>query len=272
MEQLNPTRNVDAAPKLAAFGDVWRLGEHVLFVGDGTNAETLARVFGNEAETLALIDPPYGIGITTQKGRIGQIRGTKRTKSFIERKYGRKLEVIRHNTIKGDESRECGMRLIEAARSRAKNQIIFGGNYFADVLPPTNNWFIWDKCVPEKTSFSKYEMAWGSFKTCGRIMKFRWSGICREGSRKIELARRIHPTQKPATLFAKIIGEHTAPKQTVLDNCAGVGATLIACEVSGRICHAVEYSTDFADWIIERWKRIAKQEPELIENINGSRK
>ena len=136
MEQLNPTRKVDAAPKLAAFGDVWRLGEHVLFVGDGTNAETLSRVFGNEAETLALIDPPYGIGITTHKGRIGQIRGTKRTKSPIERKYGRKLEVIRHNTIKGDESRECGMRLIEAARSRSKNQIIFGGNYFADVLPP----------------------------------------------------------------------------------------------------------------------------------------
>lgn len=127
--------------------------------------------------------------------------GTKRTKSFIERKYGRKLEVIRHNTIKGDESRECGMRLIEAARSRAKNQIIFGGNYFADVLPPTNNWFVWDKCVPEKTSFSKYEMAWGSFKTCGRIMKFRWSGICREGEQKDRACAKNPPYAETRNAF-----------------------------------------------------------------------
>lgn len=58
----------------------------------------------------------------------------------------------------------------------SKNQIIWGGNYFASMLPDSSCWIVWDKCNGD-TKWADFEMAWTSFDTAARIFRFMWNGM-----------------------------------------------------------------------------------------------
>lgn len=80
-----------------------------------------------------------------------------------------------------------------------------------------------------------------------------WNGLAREGSRKAELKTRVHPTQKPVGLMARILNDFTEDGAAVLDVFGGSGSTLIACEQTGRKCFMAELSPDYIDVIVKRY-------------------
>ena len=135
-------------------------------------------------------------------------------------------------------------------------QIIFGGNYFTDFLPPSRCWIVWDKKVPRESFFAQVELAWCSKDGNSLIYEHQWSGLIREGSRDLELETRVHPTQKPVGMLADIIRDFTDDDGIVMDCFGGSGSTLIAAEHVGRTCYCMELSPEYCDIIIERWQNL----------------
>lgn len=107
----------------------------------------------------------------------------------------------------------------------AKTVIIWGGNYFTDFLPPSQQWLIWDKGQRD-FSLADGEMAWSSQNKAMRIYTFSRGAMQKE--------RVNHPTQKPVALMKWCI--EIAKAKTILDPFMGSGSTGVA---------AVELGCDF---------------------------
>src|SRR5208283_3059848 len=85
---------------------------------------------------LVLTDPPYGIGEDGRK-EVSRIRETMKWKNPKPKGYGNQgWDTARPN-------KEIFAEIIRVS----KNQIVFGGNYFSDILPQSNCWIFWDKKV-----------------------------------------------------------------------------------------------------------------------------
>lgn len=178
---------------------------------------------------------------------------------------GKLLKTRKYLPVKNDETTETALKAIELAKKITKNQIIFGGNYFSEVLPSSPCWLVWDK--QNTGNFADCELAWTSFKTAVRKFEWMWNGIARQGIRAEEGKERIHPTQKPVGLLAEILEKYSQPNHTVLDMFGGSGSTLIACEKTNRICTIVEYEPAYVDLIVKRWQEYTGQK--AVDFVSG---
>ena len=182
----------------------------------------LMREMPDKCIDLVLTDPPYGIGEAAGKNKTrggGAFGGKKH--NVPARDYG---------NLDWDNARASDAVISQMCRV-SKNQIIFGGNYYADLLDPTSCWLVWDK-DNGGNDFADCELAWTSFKTAVRKFKWRWNGMLQEDMRHKE--ERIHPTQKPVPLFVWILERYSKPGDLVLDPFLGSGTTAIACLRTGR--------------------------------------
>ncbi|MBQ9024826.1 MAG: site-specific DNA-methyltransferase [Methanobrevibacter sp.] len=147
--------------------------------------------------------------------------------------------------------------------------IIFGANNFAHELPNNHRWLVWFKKPSldfKRNNFSDVELCWTNLKGKSCLMYHHsWSGMVREGDRKVELTERVHPTQKPVGLLEQMILEFTNPGDVVLDPYGGGGSTLIACERTGRTCLIMELSEDYCEIIENRyWNYMGKGQVKLM--------
>lgn len=151
---------------------------------------------------LAIVDPPYGIGINNN---IGRRKGDK--KSAYPKAYW--------------DDKPPTKEYFEELFRVSKNQIIWGGNYFE--LPPTKCFIVWRKPqITEKVSFSMVEYAWASFDETAK----EWVGMSNEPDR-------IHATQKPVALYSWLLGRYAKEGDKILDTHAGSASSLIACHKNG---------------------------------------
>lgn len=234
-------------------GAVWRCGRHLVICGDSTIKDNVT--IDTKEFDLLLTDPPYGISIVKSNGSVGG------DKAF----NGKLLKTRKYLPVKNDETTETALKAIELAKKITKNQIIFGGNYFSEVLPSSPCWLVWDK--QNTGDFADCELAWTSFKTAVRKFEWMWNGLARQGIRAEEGKERIHPTQKPVGLLAEILEKYSQPNQTVLDMFGGSGSTLIACEKTNRICTIVEYESAYVDLIVKRWQEYTGQK--AVDFVTG---
>lgn len=150
---------------------------------------------------LVLTDPPYGIKIIKGGGR-----GMNGWKDFREQGEWDKVKPPKD--------------IFDEIFRVSKNQVIWGGNYFTDILPPSQQWFIWNK-GQRNFSLADAELAWSSQNRSIRIFDFHRS--------KMRSQRRDHPTQKPIELMEWCILKFKNVK-IVLDPFMGSGSTGIACK------------------------------------------
>lgn len=116
----------------------------------------------------------------------------------------------------------------------SKNQIIWGGNYFADMLNPSKSFVVWDKRLDEIMSndFADCEYAWCSSNLgVARVFRFLWSGMLQGDMKHKE--DRIHPTQKPVALYEWLLTHYAHKGDNIIDTHVGSGSSLIACEKLG---------------------------------------
>ena len=237
----------DEIKTVAQRGDVFVLGEHRLMCGDSTAADAVAKLMNGERADLSLTDPPYGVDIV-QHNHVGG---------------GKLAKVTDYAPILGDETPDPARKSYDIMKDVSDNQIIFGGNYFTDFLPPKACWCIWDK---ENTgNFADVEMAWTSFDKGAKLYRWLWNGLCRKGERAVEGKSRVHPTQKPVGLIAEILKDFTKEDDIVLDCFGGSGSTLIACEQIDRTCYMIEYEAHYVDVIIKRWETLTGEKAVLLD-------
>jgi len=195
-----------------------------------------------EPVDLVLTDPPYGTGI--------EVKGFGRTKHILHTKFT--------DIANWDTSRPPKKTFVQMIQN-SKNQIIFGGNYFADPLSPSSCWLIWDKrcgVTPERT-FADGELAWTSFNGPTRIIRFLWDGMIQQNMKCKE--KRVHPTQKPVGLFVRILEKHSIDPDIIFDPFLGSGTTAIACERLNRRWIGIEISEEYCEIAAKRIERETQQ-------------
>lgn len=164
---------------------------------------------------LAIVDPPYG-GVT--KGGY-----MSNTSSVLAKNKDYCLSLW--DMDKPDEKYFTELRRV------SKNQIIWGGNYFASLLSDSQGWIVWDKENGEN-HFADAELAWTSFDKATRIFRFRWQGMLQGDMKHKEM--RIHPTQKPIALYEWILNRYVQGNDIILDTHVGSASSLIACRKNGH--------------------------------------
>lgn len=123
---------------------------------------------------------------------------------------------------------------------------IWGGNYFADMLPPTNDILVWHK-LNDGRSFSECEFAWTNAGKQSRIKSHHWSG-----------EEKQHPTQKPVQVMTWCMG-FFMDAQIILDPFMGSGTTGVACMNLGRKFIGIEIEPKYFDIACERISQAQKQ-------------
>ena len=190
---------------------------------------------------LAIVDPPYGIG--ADKGIIcGESGFKKKGKAIQRRKY----------TGDWDKQRPTKEYFLELLRV-SKNQIIWGGNFFADLLPQGTHWVFWDK-LQTMPSFSDGELAWTSFNRKSiKKHTLEYNGLI--GREKT----RIHPTQKPVKLYEWLLINYANPNMNILDTHLGSGSSAIASHYFGCNFVGCELDSGFYSLATERFTNETKQ-------------
>jgi site-specific DNA-methyltransferase (adenine-specific) len=186
----------------------------------------IMRGFADKSFDLVLTDPPYGIGEAAGKNKS-------RGKLAIAKDYG--------NESWDDEP--PSKEYFDEMRRVSKNQIIFGGNYFADNLPASSCWLVWDK-NNGANDFADCELAWTSLERAVRLFKYTWNGMIQEDMKHKE--RRAHPTQKPLELMKWCLSQ-VPDAVTILDPFMGSGTTLVAAKYLGRNATGIEISPKYCE-------------------------
>ena len=223
-------------------GQFWRCGDHLLYCGDCRDALAMDELLKGVTVDLLLTDPPYGV--KRDKGFSGSCGFSGKGKAINRRNYDDSW----------DDSRPDKETLIYLV-SQAEIAIVFGGNFFADMLPMSTHWIVWDKHQTMPT-FGDCELAWTSVSRKS-VVKYdvEFNGLI--GREK----ERFHPTQKPVKLFAQIIDDYTDVGAVILDPYGGSGTTLIAAEQSGRIARMIDREPKYIATMLERWSVLSGETP-----------
>ena len=179
---------------------------------------------------LAIVDPPYGIGAENHAGNVKNGWTQWPVKSW---------DSIKPNS-----------EYFKELNRVSKNQIIWGGNYFTKQLSESSCWIVWDKGQRD-FSLADGELAWTSFEKSVRIHTIHRGTANQE--------EKLHPTQKPVSLYKWLLKNYAKEGDKILDTHLGSGSIAIACHDYGFDLTACELDKDYYDASIKRLKNHISQ-------------
>ena len=182
----------------------------------------------NNFYDLAIVDPPYGIGMDKQR--------------------------VFNDGKKWDNQRPSKEYFIELLRI-SKNQIVWGGNYFKE-LWPCKGFIIWDKHQPEGLSFAMVELATCSIDRPAKMFFTKPPG--ERGFYTVD-SKRIHPTQKPIKLYEWLLINYAKEGDKILDTHGGSQSSRIACYNLGFELDILELDKDYFEAGNKRFEQHKKQ-------------
>jgi site-specific DNA-methyltransferase (adenine-specific) len=153
---------------------------------------------------LAIVDPPYGLGIRLSDGR-GKLKNASMAKLY----RGKDWDVTPEP--------EYWSELFRIS----KNQIVCGANYFIDYLHNSRGVICWDK-EHRMHSLSHFELIWTSFDVPAKIF-----------TKQSNDNSRFHPTQKPVALYKWLLQNYAKQGDKILDTHLGSGSSRIAAHDMG---------------------------------------
>ncbi len=178
---------------------------------------------------LVLTDPPYGIGLPTD---------------FKSRRRGGLADCRRNYLpIEGDSERiDVGWLLSYSA------VVLWGGNYFANQLPPKSGWLVWDKRVTDMSNDqADCELAWTNCVKGVRIFRHMWNGFLRDSER----GTGYHPAQKPVDLMRWCLSL-VPDAEIILDPYMGAGPVLRAAKDLGHKAIGIEIEERYCEIAAKR--------------------
>lgn len=214
------------------------IGNATLFLADCmTVLPTLPRV------DACITDPPYGIG--ADKGKKGA----------IPFKGGKAYERAYHPENDWDNCRPAN-DVILAVVSAGKTAILWGGNYFADLLPAQGRWLWWDKCQT-MPSYGDGELAWTNLP-----QKTPKKFVLANNKLFADRVERFHPTQKPVQVMEWCLS-FVPDAQTILDPFMGSGTTGVAAVQMGRKFIGIEREERYFEIAVRRIEQ-AQAQPDMF--------
>ena len=191
------------------------------------------RTLPDKAFDLAIVDPPYGIGVNVNMGRRkGQ-------------------EHSGYHKFAGGDIAPPKSDYFDELQRVSKNMIIWGANHFIDNMPfnvSSPCWIMWDKGFSEDVTFAQFELAWTSFKS-----------VCKKFDKSPNDPGRIHPTQKPVKLYEWLLTNYANPGQRILDTHLGSGSSAIAAHYFGVDFVGCELDKDYFEAAKKRFEQQTAQ-------------
>jgi site-specific DNA-methyltransferase (adenine-specific) len=212
------------------------IGAATLYLGDCRDVlPTLGPV------DAVVTDPPYGIG-----------------------RDGKPPSSSSHGGHKGYEFKGWDVKrpdaaLFTAILAVAPLSVVWGGNYFADLLPAAEKWLVWDK--GQRIDQSDCELAWTNRSGALRIKTLNRVAIALDGA--------VHPTQKPVELMKWTIAQIGEP-QTILDPFMGSGTTGVAAVQMGRRFIGIERDPSYFDIACRRIEQAQRQGDMFISGAESN--
>ncbi len=186
---------------------------------------------------LAIVDPPYGIGA----GSTSFKSGTRKKADFFR-------ENDWDNAIPKKEYFDELFRV-------SKNQIIWGANYMVEFLPQSKGWIFWDKKTGDN-SYGDGELAFTSFDKALKKYDRYWSGANAKEKGSLD---RVHPTQKPISLYEFLLMNYANEGDKILDTHLGSGSIALACHNLKFDLVACELDKDYFEASLKRLKEHQQQ-------------
>lgn len=248
-------------------GDLWVLGPHRVLCGDATNQHAVARLLGERKPFLMVTDPPYGIQLDSEwRDRAGLNGCGPAEASYMKHRTVGHTET----TISGD-TRADWSEAFALVPSLQIGYVWHASAFTREVLDGLlrigfihHQQIIWNKgrTVLTRTHY------WFQHEPCWYVRKKNapWYGKAGENSTVWDAAspkfimggskeeKFDHPTQKPVELMRRPILNHTERGEAVYDPFLGSGTTLMAAELTERICYGLEIDPRYCDVIVGRWQ------------------
>ena len=246
-EGLTDPDDVPEAPEepITVLGDVWTLGRHRLVCGDCTDADVVAKCLDGVEPHLMVTDPPYGVeydpkwrqeaGVNKNKAKMGEVSNDDRADwseawGLFPGDVCYVWHAGRHASQVQQSIERCGFEI--------RCQIIWAKDRFA-LSRGDYHW--------------QHEPCWYAVRSKGhwagdRSQSTLWNIKSRDDS------GHGHSTQKPVECMKRPIENNSSPGQAVYEPFSGSGTTIIAAEMTGRCCYAIELSPTYVDVAVKRWE------------------
>lgn len=256
-------------------GDLWELGRHRIICGDSTDAETVKRLFGKDANPmLCVTDPPYGVEYdaawrpnvkSPKAGAGGKFSSGKHAEGKVEND-GRADWREAWALFPGDVIYAWHAGKYAAIVSQSLSATGFGIAYQIIWAKPVH-------VIGRGDYHYQHEPCWYAVRE-GK--NHRWNGSRKETTLwqiqnmhrtqgSVDDGKTNHSTQKPVECMKRPIENNSKHGEWVYDPFSGSGTTIIAAEQTGRRCVAVELSPVYVQMAIERWQRFTKE----VATLNG---
>jgi DNA modification methylase len=245
------------AEPVTRLGDVWLLGRHRLVCGDCTDAGVVEAALDGVVPHLMVTDPPYGVDYDpawrSGEGVADSIRHPKKGATGKPRNDARADWSEAWALFPGDvayvwhgDRQLVGMALdLEAAGFEPRNLIVWAKHRFV---------------ISRGHYHSQHESCWYAVR---KSATGHWQGDRTQSTLwQMDAQQRSetgHSTQKPVECMRRPIENNSSPGQAVYDPFVGSGTTIIAAEMTGRACHAIEISPTYVDVAVLRWQAFTGQ-------------
>lgn len=239
-------------------GDLWRLGDHRLVVGDSTERAVVERLMGSESPRAIITDPPYGFGLASTSKRAskaGDWHDMMNNASWYADRYRAWLTMMQRGPV----WMFCNWRTLPILMKG----IFDAGVSIEDVMVWYKDWIGPGGMRGLRPTYELITLSlFGDYGIPHRgvedFIKVGWSSHKPSG----------HKAEKPIELLTYLV--NTSDVELVLDPFAGSGTTLIACERTGRKARLVEIEPRYADVCLRRWEAETGREAELVERLELS--
>ncbi len=261
---------------VSQIGDMWLLGPHRVQCGDAISPEAVARLLGESKPLIMVTDPPYGIELDSEwRDRAGINKRGPAEPSYMKRR----IEGHTRTTISGDTVADWS-HAFELVPSLQVAYVWHASRFTSEVLCGLlrigfvhHQQIIWRKTVAALTR-SQY---WFQHEPCWYVRKKNapWYGRPGENTTVWDAAspkmimggsdeeKFDHPTQKPVEIMRRPILNHTKRGQIVYDPFLGSGTTVVAAELTDRLCCGLELDPKYVDVVIERWQQFTGKKARL---------
>ena len=269
-ESVDAEPQIDRAAELqekwqTKTGQLWKLGDHRLLIGDCTVRENVEKLMGGEIGALFETDPPYGVDYV-EKARymdaLGYAHSQAATQTDIEGDGGLDAVDLFKRTLYTWKPfiQKCAFYIWHSDRYRVEFEQLL-----KDLGVHVHETIIWVKpnfVISRMDYHPKHEPC-----LYGWIEAHKFSGE-RNQTTLWDIGRendKIHPTQKPIEVFEIPIKNNTAIGEICIEPFAGSGSQIIAAHNLNRRCYAMEISEKYGAVILERFLTATNIEPELVK-------
>ena len=246
---------------VSQIGDVWHLGPHRLACGDCIDPAVVKAALAGSAPHLMVTDPPYGVDYKPS------------WRNEVIRANGTKVTARATGTVLNDDRADWrkAWTLFPGDVAYVWHSALHAGTVAASLEAAgfvIRSQIIWDKTrlvISRGDYHWRHEPAWYAVR---KGKTGHWGGDRKQTTiweiphAKSETG---HGTEKPVECMKRPIENNSSPGQAVYDPFCGSGTTIIAAEMTGRVCHGIELSPAYVDVSVKRWQDFTGQQATLNE-------